>query len=208
MASFHEIQFPPDISHGAVGGPGFKTVITTLAGGAEKRNIEWSKAKGAWDVAKGLQTQAQVDVLYEFFYARAGRAYGFRFKDWTDFKVPNLGGGPQSMFVTDGSTRPFQMIKTYTDAGGTYVRNIYKPISGTLAVFDNGVPTSDFAASYTTGIVTLGVTLAGTTGHTISAFVDFDVPVRFDTDDLKITIADVENLAWGQIPLVEIRDIT
>jgi hypothetical protein len=53
----------------------------------EQRNINWSSARGRWDVASGLKKQTQLDTLIAFFRARKGRAHGFRFKDWTDYKA-------------------------------------------------------------------------------------------------------------------------
>ena len=53
------------------------------------------EARGRWDVASGLKKQAQIDELIAFFRARRGKAYGFRFKDWTDYKATGqlLGDG-------------------------------------------------------------------------------------------------------------------
>ena len=34
---------------------------------------------------------------------------------------------------------------------------------------------------------------------------DFDVPVRFDSDQMEVTIETFELGTWGQIPVVEIR---
>ena len=53
----------------------------------QKRNVNWAEARGRWDVASGLKKQAQIDELIAFFRARMGKAYGFRFKDWTDYKA-------------------------------------------------------------------------------------------------------------------------
>ena len=63
--------------------------------GYEKRNVNWSEARGRWDVATGLKKPAQIDQLIAFLRARRGRAYGFRFKHWTDYKAtgPVLGDG-------------------------------------------------------------------------------------------------------------------
>lgn len=206
-ASFHEVQFPTTISYGAVGGPGFQTTVLTLSSGYEKRNQDWSLARAEYDVTHALKHQSDLDVLIAFFYARRGRAYGFRFKDWSDFNVPDSGGSPQLFFTTDGSTRTFQLTKTYVDAGGSYVRTISKPVAGTLALFNAGVATSDFTVDTTTGIVTLGTTTAATTGNAITGSCQFDVPVRFDIDKMESSIADWDNYAWGSIKLVEVRDL-
>ena len=45
MASFDEVQFPPSISFGATGGPGFSTKVVILSSGYEARNQNWSLAR-------------------------------------------------------------------------------------------------------------------------------------------------------------------
>jgi uncharacterized protein (TIGR02217 family) len=212
-SSFHEIQFPPSISQGAVGGPRFSTTVLTLSSGAEHRNINWAQQRGEWDVSHGLKTQEQIDQLLAFFYARRGKAYGFRFKDWSDYRLPRWRTLPGDIdplpvfFTTNGSTASFQLVKTYTDAGGSFVRPIYKPVAGTLQLYNNGVATSDYTVNTTTGIVTLGNTTKATTGHLITGYCEFDVPARFDTDDMKITVTTTEIFQWGPISVVETREI-
>lgn len=206
MPGFHEVQFPPQISYGAAGGPNFNTTVLTLASGYERRNINWSKARALYDVAHGLKTQDELNALLKFFYARQGRAYGFRFKDWNDYTLPFAGSSAPIFVTTDGgTTTSFQLTKTYADAGATYVRTLTKPVSGTLIVYDNGVATNDYTVNTTTGVVTLGGTLAATTGHVVGAACEFDVPVRFDIDQMKVSINDYNNFSWGQIPLIEVR---
>lgn len=220
-SSFHEIQFPPDISQGAVGGMRFSTTITPISSGFESRNINWAFSRGEWDVSHGLKTPEQVEVLIDFFSNRRGKAYGFRYKDWTDYRLPRWRDTPGDMaglpvfMTTNGSTSTFQLTKIYADAGGTYTRIITKPVNVAictpgcfpLQLLDNGTPTMDFTVDTTTGIVTLGDTLKATTGHVIAGACEFDVPCRFDTDDQKVSITTPEILAWPGIPVVEIRDI-
>jgi hypothetical protein len=99
--AFHEIQFPNDIAYGATGGPEFATSVVATASGYEQRNINWSAARGRWDVASGLKKQTQLDTLIAFFRARKGRAHGFRFKDWTDYKATG-----QALGTGNGTTTP------------------------------------------------------------------------------------------------------
>ena len=204
-ASFHEVQFPSNISYGASGGPGFNTTVLTLASGFERRNINWSLARAQYDVAHGLKSQDELNVLIEFFVARRGKAYGFRFKDWADFQLPFPGDATPVMMTTDGTTATFQLRKVYQDTGNSYTRTLNKIVSGTLTVYNNGAVTTDYTADLNTGIVTLGNTTKATTGHVISATCEFDVPVRFDIDELKASITDYGIFAWGQIPLIEVR---
>lgn len=214
MAAFHEVQFPTDISRGAQGGPGFHTTILTLAGGAEQRNVDWSRARATYDVAKGLKDTADIAALIKFHYARYGRAYGFRYKDWSDYTLPFWLDSPgdidalPTLFTTDGTTATFQLTKVYGDGANTYTRQIKKPVAGTLALKDNGAPltpTTDFTFSTTTGIVTLSNAVKASTGHLITGSCQFDVPVRFDTDDLRLQIDDFDIYSMPQIMLVELK---
>ena len=86
VSSFHEVRFPDNIAYGATGGPEFATTVVATGSGHEKRNVNWSEARGRWDVASGLKKQAQIDELIAFFRARRGKAHGFR------FKIPWAGG--------------------------------------------------------------------------------------------------------------------
>lgn len=213
MSTFAEVRFPTDISQGAIGGPRFSTSIVMLSSGAEHRNINWSLSRGEWDVSKALQTPEQAEALLDFFNARAGRAIAFRFKDWSDFQLPRWMSTPgdlfalPTLFTTDGATATFQLTKKYGDTVATYVRPIVKPVAGTLVLYNNGTPTFDFTVDTTTGIVTLGTTTQHTTGHVITGSCEFDVPVRFDTDDLKINVTTLDILGWSTIPIVEVRDV-
>lgn len=127
MPVFHEVQFPPKIAYGATGGPEFNTTITTTFGGFEQRNVNWQKARGRWDVSTGIKSKADMDAVIAFFRARFGKAYGFRFKDWSDYQ-----GVGQSIGTGNGSKTEFQLIKTYVSGGETYVREIRKPVNGSV----------------------------------------------------------------------------
>lgn len=94
--------------------------MVATASGFEQRNVRWTQARGKWDVASGIKKRAQMDTLIAFFRARKGRAYGFRFKDWTDYKAPR-----QSIGTGDGVTMTFQLVKAYSSGGVTETRRIY-----------------------------------------------------------------------------------
>jgi len=202
---FHEVQFPPGISYGARGGPGFNTTVLMLASGQERRNQNWSRSRGQWDVAHGVKTEEQFAEILKFFYARRGKAFGFRFKDWSDYQLPFPGETRPTLMTTNGSTNTVQIVKVYGDGAATYTRTIYKPVSGSISLYNNGVLTTDYSVSYTTGVITLGATLAATTGRAITISCEFDVPVRFDTDQMQASIDELDSFTWGQIPLIELR---
>ena len=199
MAGFHEVRFPPDISYGAVGGPGWSTSIVTTVSGHERRNANWSQARGRWNVAHGLKRREQVAELIAFFRARMGRAYGFRFKDWTDYQAL-----AQTLGTGDGATSAFQLVKHYASGGEIVTRTIAKPVAGTVKLYRDGVQaTSGWSVDTATGLVTFATAPAA--GVIVTADFEFDVPARFDTDQMELTIETYELGSWGQIPVVELR---
>lgn len=211
MPAFHEVRFPPSISYGAVGGPTFRTTIFTRNSGFEDRNVEWTYARAEYDVAHAIKTQAELDEVRAFFFARRGRAYGFRFKDWTDYKSCVAIGTPTNMDQVlgtgNGTLTQFQLAKTYDDTINPYIRPIRKPVSGSVVVSLNGVAQdlgSDFTLSTSTGIITFTVPVPN--GVIVRAGYQFDVPVRFNTDQMMSTLEEFNVNTWGQIPLVEVRN--
>src|SRR5271165_1039145 len=206
VAAFLETQLDNEIAYGAAGGPMFKTTILQLSSGYEYRNVEWSQVRGQWDVAYGIRTQAQMDGVRALFMSCMGRATGFRFKDWADYEVP-----AQQIGSTNGTQTTFQIYKTYAAASGSFTRVINKPVSGSETVRVNGVQITagagagQYQIDYTTGIITLGATLAGTSGHTVVVACQYDVPVRFDSDHFAPKLIDYNVQSWEGIVLVEIR---
>jgi uncharacterized protein (TIGR02217 family) len=167
--------------------------------GPEKRNVNWSEARGRWDVASGLKKQAQIDELIAFFRARRGKAYGFRFKDWTDYKATG-----QLLGTGDDVLAQFQLVKHYPSGSVIEVRTITKPVAGTVKVYLDGIEQiSGWSVDTTTGLVTFGTPPA--LGVEITADFEFDLPVRFDTDHMAVTIESYRLHAWQQIPIVELR---
>ena len=104
--SFVEVQFPSDISYGATGGPMFLTDVVATVSGHEQRNSKWSQARARYNVASGVKTETQWQALIAFFRARRGKAVGFRFKDWGDFKAVN------QPLLSLGGTQ-YQLVKQY-----------------------------------------------------------------------------------------------
>lgn len=197
--AFHEVRFPADISYGSSGGPEFSTDIIITHSGHEQRNVNWAEARAKYNVAHGVKTEAQLKELIAFFRARQGRAYGFRFKDWADYKAEceNLGSG-------DGVKTTFQLKRNYVSGSQNVSRNIKKPVSGTIAVYANGVlQVSGWTVNAITGLITF--ISAPANGVVISADFEFDVPVRFDTDRLSARLDDYGVNSWNDIPLIEVR---
>lgn len=206
--AFDEIRFPDSISRGARGGPERRTRIVELASGREERNSPWAGSRRRYDASYGVRRADDLAAVVAFFEARSGRLRGFRWKDWADYKscLPS-----QTPTATDqligqgnGTATAFQLSKTYTSGLQSYVRTISKPVAGTVLVAVNAVEqSSGWAVDTTTGIVTF--TTPPANGSSIAAGFEFDVPVRFDSDALDVTL-DIERLgSITSIPLVEIK---
>ena len=206
--AFHEVRFPDNISRGARGGPERRTQIVELASGDEERNASWADSRRRYDVAYGIRRADDLAAVVAFFEARNARLHGFRYKDWADYKsaLPS-----QAMTATDqqigtgtGSLQTFQLSKRYTSGAQAWVRTIAKPVSGTVRVALGMVEQlSGWTSDATTGVITFTTAPAG--GVIVRAGFEFDVPVRFDSDTLDVTL-DFERLgSITAIPLLEIR---
>ncbi len=206
--AFHDVRFPDNISRGARGGPERRTQIVELASGSEERNASWANSRRRYDVAYGIRRADDLAAVVAFFEARNGRLHGFRFKDWADFKSCLPSGTPsptdQSIGSGDGTAAQFQLVKRYVSGGQTWTRTISKPVAGTVRVsIDGAERLSGWSVDTTTGVVTFATAPAA--GVAITAGFEFDVPVRFDTDVLDVTL-DLERLgSITSIPLMELR---
>ena len=206
--AFHEIRFPDNISRGARGGPERRTQVVELASGDEERNASWSNSRRRYDVAYGIRRADDLAAVVAFFEARNGRLYGFRYKDWADYKssLPSLAISPTDQQIGTGtaSLKIFQLTKRYTSGAQSWTRTIAKPVSGTVRLALNGIEQmAGWTVDATTGTVTF--TTAPGAGVAVTAGFEFDVPVRFDTDMLDVTL-DIERLgSITSIPLLEIR---
>ncbi len=205
--TFHDIRFPTAISFHSSGGPVRKTEVVALGSGFEERNAVWANSRRSYDVGYGIKTLDDLHTVIAFFEARMGRLYGFRLKDFSDFKScpPGADISPtdQAIGTGDGATTSFQLAKTYTSGPSSWMRKIKKPVAGTVRVAVNGTEvTSGFSVDSTTGIVSFGTPPPN--GAAIAAGFEFDTPVRFDTDQLSINLA---NFAAGEIPSIPIVEI-
>ena len=129
-------------------------------------------------------------------------------EDWADYKSGLPSGTPsptdQAIGAGDGATTTFQLVKRYSSGSQTWTRAIAKPVAGTVRIaLDSAEQASGWSVDTTTGLVSFDT--APASGVAITAGFEFDVPVRFDTDTLDVTL-DIERLgSITSIPLLEIR---
>lgn len=204
--AFHDVRFPDKIALGATGGPLWSTNVVTTAGGHERRNQNWSASRGRWNVGSGLKTRDDLAALIAFFRARRGRAFAFRFKDWSDFQMPR-----HQIGSTDGATATFQILRTYTSGPASQARVIQLPVAGTVRCWTDGIEctlgggATQFQVNTVTGVIMLGTTLRSAVGHAVEVQCEFDVPARFDADDLELTLETFFQGQWADIPVIEVR---
>ncbi|MCB1362872.1 MAG: DUF2460 domain-containing protein [Rhodobacteraceae bacterium] len=207
---FHEVRFPASLSFGSVGGPERRTDVVTLANGFEERNTPWAHSRRRYDAGVGMRSLDDVEALVAFFEARRGQMYGFRWKDWSDFKSGRARADvrfeDQVIALADGHRTQFQLVKTYRSGAFSYVRPISKPVAGSVRVgieqdeMREGV---DYEVDATSGMVSFAH--APAESMQITAGFEFDVPVRFDTDRIQTSVASFQAGDVPNVPVVEVR---
>lgn len=208
--NFHEVRFPANLSFGSTGGPERRTEIVTLANGFEERNTPWAQSRRRYDAGLGLRSLDDVAALISFFESRRGQLYGFRWKDWADFKSckpsARVDAFDQVLGAGNGVMQEFQLVKTYDPLGMAFRRPVLKPVSGTVLVTvagDAKIETVDYALDLARGRLTFFE--PPDVGAVVTAGFEFDVPVRFDTDRIAVSVASFQAGEVPSVPVVEVR---
>jgi uncharacterized protein (TIGR02217 family) len=205
-----DYRLPVNLEKGSGFGPSFKNVIQEAISGNEQRFAQWSKCRGTGDLSYAILESS--DPIGDFravlalFRAHFGSLYPFRFKDWSDYQATDelIGNG-------DGSRTAFQLVKTYDpsqillNTPGTlfYVRSIVL-VAGTPTIKVDGVtktPVTDYTIS-SSGVVTF--TSAPASSKPVTWTGEFDVPVRFDTDNLPVIMQQQDLATIRSIPIKEV----
>lgn len=178
-------RFPACPRFGFMSEPMRSVTIITRKSGHERRNVNWAYPLQRITLTVGPSEggDAAVQEIIEFWHAVGGETYGFRVKDYADYKSCYVGSTITSTDQPLGqnldSPTEYQMLKRYTAGAMSSDRIVSKPVQGTILIADGGTlktETADYSIDYTTGLVTLNFTPSGamTWGG------EFDVPMRFD----------------------------
>lgn len=198
-------RLPIEVEAGARGGPGFKTTIFAADSGHEKRNVDWERARGRWDISYGITDKPTLDVVRDFFMAQRGRAYGFRFRDWNDYTFD------QEIGTGDEATTDFQVFKRYSSGARSFDRVLTTLVAGSVTVYlDDVAQGAGFTIDTDAGIVSFAAAPAGDV--VVRAAGQFDVPARFDVDALELETIMADDDGNGivgipAIPIVELRQV-
>lgn len=174
-------QFPNDISYGSLSTIGFSTSVVQADSGTNQRTARWDQALRKYNISYGVRTREQLHDLIQFFHAMKGRYYSFLYFDWADYSsnfatsteqrgVPLITDTDQVIGTGDGTTRVFQLTKTYQTKNGatSHVRLITKPMTEQWTDAQMTIPWSpvlvslnawackNFTVDQMTGLVTFG----------------------------------------------------
>jgi uncharacterized protein (TIGR02217 family) len=207
-ATIHEVLLDPCYSAGARGGPEFSTAIISCPSGFRQRNINRQDHIGRWAINYDLLDEDALLDLYNFFLARQGMAYLFRFLP-PEFNTIADANAHQ-FAVGDGVTTTFNLVTRHVSGPTTYTHRVTKPMAGgltyvpgasTIKIFkDSVLQTSGVTVSSTTGAVTFSVAPAN--GAVLSWSGTFHLPVSFGRDTFDGTF-DLGGVSGFGIEIIE-----
>lgn len=171
-----------------------KTDIVTMASGRERRNAAWKFKKMKYRASYALLTEFAQEAIAGAFYACNAQLLLFRFRDPGDNYANNA---PLDTTGVAGTRSPVQLTKRYTFGPAFADRQIQAVVNCTVYYGGVAVPgVVDMAMGKFTPTDAWG----HTTGYTWSG--TFDVWVRFNSDDLDVTMTTLD-VATTDIDLIE-----
>lgn len=211
LSSFHDVRFPLSVSFGATGGPERRNEIVSLTSGREKRNARFSQSRRYYDAGTGVRSLSDLHDVLAFFEARRGSLHAFRFRDPFDMKScrpdETVSATDQAIGTGDGTKVRFALTKTYGEGEDAYQRLIARPVVETLRVAVDGVEKAtpaDWSFDFATGeVVFVPGGTPGADEHVTAGF-EFDVPVRFDTERISVSLTAFKAGQIPSIPLIEV----
>lgn len=200
---FYEMKFPDSISYKFQVINEFKTVITTFKNGKEQRNSIWDKCKNRFIINNDLLTKQEIEFISNFFNLTKGSFYGFRFKNWLDYKCTN-----QLIGIYDGEHNIFQLKKNYilkdfNNTSYNLITDIKKPVKDSVKIYINDIELSDYDINYSTGEITIDKDYLLENDLIIADF-EFDYQVRFSCDSLKFEMTTTNLGRISNLELIEI----
>jgi len=202
--AFFEQQFPPRISVNATGGPRFLTSKAYSQSGQRITNRNTMYPLHQYSISHPIRTNADFEELRAFFYVVGGDADGFRYKDWSDYQATQAN---TSLTLLSGNE--YQLNRKYTFGSRTFVRPIYKPVSGVQIFRTRSGVTTNITIGSTSVDTTDGTVLidGNASGDTYTWTGDFDVPAAFVDPAAvwKIVGTGAMLTEWPSIEIEEIR---
>ena len=185
-----------------------------MTSGRERRNARFSQSRRRYDAGTGVRSIEDLYDVLAFFEARRGSLHAFRFRDPFDMKSCRPGetvtAFDQQIGVGDGSEAAVPvgrraMASVRMPIAATYL----KPVAATVRV---AVNSSERAARlrvfdrsrHRRGRVS-GRQEFRLRNAVVTAGFEFDVPVRFDTERLEVSLTAFKAGQIPSIPLIEVQ---
>lgn len=196
--SFIEQRLLDRLAIGTQGGPTWATRQVALANGIVRRNAARSRPLYRYAVLYQNLLPAQYQDVIDAFNACRGGAFGFRLRDPVDFEAFE-----EPFAVGTGSAQTAQLVKSYPWGPESVARPIRKPNAGAV-IRANGAVLAGATVNTTTGMATF----TAPAGQTVTWTGTFDVPVRFESDQLICSFdrAAQAVILSADVPLVEVLD--
>lgn len=199
--------FPVCAAYGYQSGPTYSTNVAQASSGRERRNRNWSLP--LYRITFALHREdTEIELALEHFNAMGGRECGFRFFDYLDYKSCRVRETPaatdQPLIAITSDPVLYQLAKEYKFGTRSQLRYIKKPRSGTIHVANEEGDEQDaslWSLDETTGLIVPAEGFVGTPSFWGG---EFDVPVRYESDDLPFIIAD-KRVQSVSITLLELR---
>lgn len=202
--SYLPVPFPSEIAPEPTGGPSYSTDLASTLSGDEQRNQNWSEARHTYEMSHGIKTARDFKKIGAHFRMAKGRLHMFRVTDWADFECARDEGVLMMITSTE-----YQLAKQYGDEPGFLVqRRITRPIVETVEIWKDNVPTTGYTLSAETGRIVFD---SAPGASVLECAFNFDVPCRYDTDQLKAILvnlvdSDESLISWDTVPLAEVHE--
>jgi uncharacterized protein (TIGR02217 family) len=195
MDGFIDLYLPERItSYGFMAAPRMSTTIGVASLGVEQRNRNWVKPLHRFSQPEAIRCHADLEELHNHWMITDGPFLSFPFRNIFDFasvelqapgKIPTLSAVDQLLGTGDGIEDTFSFKKTYTRGSFTRTHTLALPVESTVQVAIDAVEQTvgvDFTIDREAGTITLASPPG--MGELITAGFLYDVPVRFEADDV------------------------
>jgi uncharacterized protein (TIGR02217 family) len=194
-------------------GSGFENVYQEFLAGGDVPLPGMALFSG--DTGELFLDGCEIEYFLGWFNAHRGKFHSFQFRYWGDYQctaIPLLNCLDDSMatqgvtwpLTGDGNNGAFRLLKSYANGSEISYRRIRAPVLDTLEVYVDGVLTPVVLLS--DGVINFST--APGVGLPITHSCDFDIIVRFDTDQFAIeTISntgEAETYKLGALSIVEL----
>lgn len=194
---FNEERLLDHVAYGSEFGHRYNTRINELRSGVERRNAEWERPLARGAVIYQNLKQGDAEEVVAAHHACQGSLVGFRLKDWSDYQANN-----EVIGVANGIAQQLQLIKTYHFGSFSNHRIISKPVKNSVAVYADGAQIVA-SVNHRSGVVSF----SADAGSEITWSGEFDVPVRFEDDEISFSIDNNsgEFIMNNDVSFIEIR---